>query len=68
MKTNNYAAVSETSEMPYFLRFLRSAPQKGLGVGNVGNTYRFPTVPTPPLRRRFGYGKIPQPVLIGAGA
>ena len=42
---------SETSEMPKILQILHSALLRGIGVGNVGNTYRFPTVLHPPLRR-----------------
>ena len=36
-----------------FLRFLRSAPLEGKGVGNVGTPFRVPTFLRPPLRRRF---------------
>jgi hypothetical protein len=40
-----------------FLRFLRPARLKGFAVGNVGNTYRFPTFLRPLLRPRFGGAK-----------
>ena len=43
MKTVRYAIASETSETSDFLHFLHSAPLGGESVGNVGNTYRFPT-------------------------
>jgi len=44
---------SETSETSEILQILHSALLRGLGVGNVGNTYRFPTFLRPPLRRLF---------------
>ena len=53
MKTYRYMSMSETSETYYFLQIIRSALQKGSGVGNVGNIYRFPTFLHPLLRRRF---------------
>lgn len=43
MKSTYYAIASETSETCNFLRFLHSPTLMGDGVGNVGNTYRFPT-------------------------
>ena len=49
MKTSAYDLVSETSETSDFLHFLRFALLVGSGVGNVGNTYRFPTFLRPPL-------------------
>ena len=49
MKTTHYTTVSETSDLPCFLRFRHSALLKGETVGNVGNTYRFPTFLRPLL-------------------
>ena len=46
MKSTCYIKASETSEM-HFLRLSYAFPTPALlrrvGVGNVGNTYRFPT-------------------------
>jgi hypothetical protein len=53
MKTKHYTQVSETSDLPCFLRFRHSALLKGDTVGNVGNTYRFPTFLRPLLPTRL---------------
>ena len=41
MISTHYVLVSETSETPFFLRFLRPALHVGESVGNVGNLYSF---------------------------
>jgi len=50
MKINALGAYVGNVGNVHFLQILRSAPLTGSGVGNVGNTYRFPTSYAPAAR------------------